>query len=232
MRKSINEEIKFNYENMQKIDSKYNDLVTDIVCYIRVKLTEKDSEEAINDILDMLLGAQERGENLYDFIGGDYKEFCNRIVEEYRGNNKLYEMKNIKSIILSVIKVAPFFIALNCITELGAINPLNFNSLWNSSFNLKLLPLAGLILSVPMIYLVFGIIISSNGKKKDFVFMFLGNLCYIGILVLIGYYSRKFILISIPNYFICLIISTIVVLIFIIWSIKLLIDSKKGKSKE
>lgn len=226
MKRDIKNEIKFNYENMKKIDRKYDELITDIVCYIRVKLTEEDSEEAINDILDMLLGAQERGENLYDFVGGDYKVFCNSIVEEYREENKFYEMKNVKTILLGVIKVAPFFIALSCIVDLSSINPITFNSLWNTNFNLKIITVAGLVLTIPMIYLVFNIMINSNGKKKDFILMFLGNLLYIGILVAIGYFFRSFTLISIPNYFICLVVSLVIVIINLMLSIKYFIGSK------
>ncbi|MCR8746443.1 hypothetical protein [Romboutsia lituseburensis] len=55
---SIKKLLKTNYENMMKIDDKYQDLVTDIVCYIRGELTQKDAEEAINDINEILLGAQ------------------------------------------------------------------------------------------------------------------------------------------------------------------------------
>lgn len=226
MRRDIKNEIKFNYENMQKIDKKYDSLITDIVCYIRIKLNEEDSEEAINDILDMFLEAQEREESLYDFIGGDYKEFCKEIILEYKGNSKTYEILKFKTIVLSIIKVIPIFVALDCIINLGNIRPLNLNSIWNSSFKLKLLPLLGVLVAIPMVYLIFNLIIYKKGEKKKCLFIFLGNVFYIAILFLIDYYFRKFIIISIPNYFICFTISIIILIIFLIWNIMLFNDLK------
>lgn len=55
MNNNAKENINFNYKNIKKIDAKYDSLITDIVCYIRLELLENDAEEAIDAILDMLL---------------------------------------------------------------------------------------------------------------------------------------------------------------------------------
>lgn len=70
----LDKQIKVNYSNMLKIDKRYQDLVTNIVCYLRGKLNSVDAEEAINDVNDILLGAQSRGEDL-EVLVGDYEEF-------------------------------------------------------------------------------------------------------------------------------------------------------------
>ena len=46
----LDKQIKVNYSNMLKIDKRYQDLVTNIVCYLRGKLNSVDAEEAINDV--------------------------------------------------------------------------------------------------------------------------------------------------------------------------------------
>ena len=65
----LNKQIEVNYNNMMKIDKRYQDLVTNIVCYLRGKLNSVDAEEAINDVNDILLGAQSRGEDLEVLVG-------------------------------------------------------------------------------------------------------------------------------------------------------------------
>ena len=60
----LNKQIEVNYNNMMKIDKRYQDLVTNIVCYLRGKLNSVDAEEAINDVNDILLGAQSTGEQI------------------------------------------------------------------------------------------------------------------------------------------------------------------------
>ena len=89
----LNKQIAVNYSNMMKIDKRYQDLVTNIVCYLRGKLNSIDAEEAINDVNDILLGAQSRGENLEALVG-DYKEFCENIIDAYKGSDKWYSLKS------------------------------------------------------------------------------------------------------------------------------------------
>ena len=89
----LDKQIKVNYSNMLKIDKRYQDLVTNIVCYLRGKLNSVDAEEAINDVNDILLGAQSRGEDL-EVLVGDYEEFCDNIIDAYRGGDKWYSLKS------------------------------------------------------------------------------------------------------------------------------------------
>ena len=103
---------------------KYQDLVTDIVCYLRVELNGKDAEEAINDINESLLSAQNRGEDLYEVIG-DYRFFCKDIIS-YKDGVKGYGLKSLKSYstLRIGIGVLIFFIALDIVSNFpyGEIN--------------------------------------------------------------------------------------------------------------
>lgn len=81
----IKELNKRNYELSKKLNSEYENLYIDIVGYIRFSsLTERQSEEAINDILDIMLGAQERGEDVFNVINDDYKKFCDDVIEAHK----------------------------------------------------------------------------------------------------------------------------------------------------
>ena len=56
--------------------------MTEIICYLREKSLEEGRLEDIRqDITDMFLEAQERGETAEKVMGGDYKSFCEQVVE-------------------------------------------------------------------------------------------------------------------------------------------------------
>lgn len=222
MSKELNNKINFNFQNMNKIDKKYDDVITKIIVYIRVKLSEKDAEEAINDILDMLLGAQNRGEDLYTIIGNDYKVFCDEIIKSYSEENKWYFLLKFKEIAIVVLAMFPFFIALNCIAKIGSIKPFSINALYNAHYNLDIIPIVGIFIAMPIVYFLLNYIAENPEKdnKKDLLIFFIVQIVNIGVLVAIGYYFRKVVLLSIPNYFVCFIISIIVLIGYIIYLTK------------
>lgn len=214
MSKAMKNKIKVNFENMEKIDKKYDELITNMVIYIRVALNEKDAEEAINDILEILLGAQHRGEDLGNIIGEDYKNFCDEVISSYKGENKLYFLSSFKEILLMVLAMLPFFIALNCVVEIGKVKNFSMEGLWNAKYNLGIIPILGNFIAIPVIYFLLAYIAKNPGKdnRKDFLVFFIIQIVYIGFLVFVGYLLRNIVLLSIPNYFICLIVSIILLI--------------------
>ena len=71
-----------NNELEKQLDDKTNDILTDIVVYIRsANISDIDQENVRRDITQMLIDARGRGENA-DVIGGDYKAFCDAIIAE------------------------------------------------------------------------------------------------------------------------------------------------------
>lgn len=72
-----------NNELEKQLDDKTNEILTDIVVYIRsANISDIDQENVRRDITQMLIDARGRGENADDVIGGDYKAFCDAIIAE------------------------------------------------------------------------------------------------------------------------------------------------------
>ncbi|ERI91654.1 hypothetical protein HMPREF1982_03038 [Clostridiales bacterium oral taxon 876 str. F0540] len=112
----IKEVIKRNYELSKKLKAEYQDLYTDIVCYIRTApLTERQTEEAVNDILDIMLGAQDREEDIFEVIGEDYKEFCDEVIESHKEKNQ--GIKNLIEAIPLFIGNIAFLIGLDFVSQ-------------------------------------------------------------------------------------------------------------------
>lgn len=72
-----------NNELEKQLDDKTNDILTDIVVYIRsANISDIDQENVRRDITQMLIDTRGRGENADNVIGGDYKAFCDAIIAE------------------------------------------------------------------------------------------------------------------------------------------------------
>ncbi|MEW9698885.1 DUF1048 domain-containing protein [Paenibacillus sp. SI8] len=86
MNRSIRATFKRNNELGQQLRLAYRHVYTDIVTNLRTgTLEESETEEAIEDVLDLLLCAQERGETVERVFGGkDVKQFCAEIVASSR----------------------------------------------------------------------------------------------------------------------------------------------------
>lgn len=84
-------------ENLNK--SEKEDM-TKIVVYLRGShLSDMDQELVRQDILDMVLSAKERGEDMSRAIGTDYKQFCDDIIAEIKPRSKIEAVKDILSMV-------------------------------------------------------------------------------------------------------------------------------------
>lgn len=65
----------------QRLTTENDRVMTDMVCYLRASsLSEYNQELVRQDLLEMMLSAQERGDNIETVIGGDYQSFCDEII--------------------------------------------------------------------------------------------------------------------------------------------------------
>lgn len=65
------------------LSSEANDVMTDIVVYIRsANISAMNQEKVRRDIGQMLLEGERRGQSAADIIGGDYKAFCDSVISE------------------------------------------------------------------------------------------------------------------------------------------------------
>lgn len=84
-------------ENLSERENK--DMIK-IVAYLRGShLSDMDQELVRQDILDMILSAKERGEEMSQAIGTDYKQFCDDIIAEIKPKNIKEKVKDTLSMV-------------------------------------------------------------------------------------------------------------------------------------
>ena len=216
----LDRQIKENYRNMLKINKEYQDLVTDIVCYLRAKLNSIDAEEAINDVNVILLGAQSRGEDLNEVVG-DYIHFCNEIIDAYRGNDKFYSLKSyIYDFGGMTIYMLMLFIIFDMISSFANVKPLNFQNILNMHYTISLAPFISCIIS-----LVFSVCIvkyvctqgtkSEKENKKEAIKSFVIIFIALTTLVLSSVLFKKFELYTFRNTSILIILATLFIFVYV-----------------
>lgn len=83
MNKKTKEILKANNEREELINEENDKVLTDMICYLRgSNISEYDQELVRADIIEMVLDAQERGEDINSVFGGNYKEICDNIIAE------------------------------------------------------------------------------------------------------------------------------------------------------
>lgn len=81
MNKPTKELRQINNELDKQVNPENANPLTDIICYLRgSNISEHDQEVIRHDLLEMILSAQKRGENIQSVIGEDYKVFCDNII--------------------------------------------------------------------------------------------------------------------------------------------------------
>lgn len=70
-----------NNELDKRLSEENNSVMTEIVCYLRgANISEHDQEVVRHDLLEMVLSAQERNEDIKTVFGEDFKSFCDEII--------------------------------------------------------------------------------------------------------------------------------------------------------
>jgi len=95
----------------KKLNAENITAMTDIVCYVRgANISDYNQEVVRQDLLEMILHAQERGENVKKVIGEDYKLFCDEVIAALPQKTKKEQILDFLNSILL------------CTSILGAIN--------------------------------------------------------------------------------------------------------------
>ncbi|GAA0182017.1 hypothetical protein SH2C18_44650 [Clostridium sediminicola] len=144
---SLKEKIKAHHALSKNLTGEYKKTYEEIIVYLRTsRLIDVDAEEAVGDILTMLLEGQERKTDIHNILGSDIKDFCDNIISSYGNHDKRQRLRqNIQIILLSLI-ISTFFSYVNI--ELPKI--LNNSQSW-VTFNI----------SVAMLLMIFILSISS-----------------------------------------------------------------------
>ncbi|NLX83721.1 MAG: hypothetical protein GXZ04_07925 [Clostridiales bacterium] len=96
---------KINNQLDKQISKDNQPLFTDMMVYLRgADISELHQEQVRQDVTQMILAAQERGESLDDLIGGDYKAFCDEVIASLPG--KTTRQKVIDALDIAVTALA------------------------------------------------------------------------------------------------------------------------------
>lgn len=106
--------------------------MTQIVAYLRgSRLSEINQELVRQDILDMVLAAKERGEDMRQAIGMDYKQFCDDIIAEMEPGCKKEKISEIFETVFLSISVLLLIKMIFCTAEIIRMTiagqPVNWN---------------------------------------------------------------------------------------------------------
>ncbi len=81
MSKRLEELRKINDKLDEQISEENQPVFTDMICYIRsADIALADQETVRRDLSEMIISAQNRGDNIKDVIGEDFKEFCDEVI--------------------------------------------------------------------------------------------------------------------------------------------------------
>ncbi len=148
MNKQARELNRINNELDKQLNAENNKVMTDIICYLRVANISVYNQEIIRqDLLEMLLSAQERGENVQAVIGEDYKAFCDEIIESLPPQNRkervleFFDTVFLCTAILGAINIITSKDTIALIRNLASGEPLNF----------RISVLAGQLIAYPII---------------------------------------------------------------------------------
>lgn len=81
MNKKAKELNRINNKLDKQISEENQQAFTDMICYIRgANISDYNQEVVRQDLTEMVLSAQKRGENISSVIGDDYKDFCDNVI--------------------------------------------------------------------------------------------------------------------------------------------------------
>lgn len=100
-----------NNELDKQVNAASQEAFTNVICYLRgANISEYHQELVRQDLLEMVLSAQQRGEDIQSVIGNDYKAFCDEVIASLPPNT-------VKQKIVEGIDIFCW-----CFSILGAIN--------------------------------------------------------------------------------------------------------------
>ncbi len=134
MNKKVKELNRINNSFDKQVSPENMQIFTDMICYLRGgNISEYDQEVVRQDLTEMILSAQQRGENIQSVIGGDYKAFCDNLIASLppkTTNQKVRDFFDIVCGSLSILGVIYIIMAdetVSLIRNFMTGKPLNYN---------------------------------------------------------------------------------------------------------
>ncbi|RDU23360.1 DUF1129 domain-containing protein [Anaerosacchariphilus polymeriproducens] len=122
--------IKENKTREKEINKENEDILTNIILYLRGSDLSRYNQEMVRaDLIDMIIEGQKRGDDIQKVIGENYKEICDEIINSFP--QKTYSEKIFQLIseivlimwVIGIISVVSDFIIISLITR----EPYEFN---------------------------------------------------------------------------------------------------------
>ena len=81
MKKAVKELLRKNNLREKEISKENDEIYTNMIVYIRTSnMSDYNQEVVREDIINMILDGQRRGDNIQEVMGGNYKEVCDEII--------------------------------------------------------------------------------------------------------------------------------------------------------
>lgn len=134
MNKKAKELNRINNKLDKQINEENQQAFTDMICYIRgTNISDYNQEVVRQDLTEMVLSAQKRGENISSVIGDDYKDFCDNVIANLphkTQKQRIIEFFDIICLGLSILVTINIVTANETITLIRNLlkgNPLSYN---------------------------------------------------------------------------------------------------------
>jgi len=211
MNKQVKELFKKNNSREKEIFDNNKEIYTNMIVYLRGSdLTEYNQEVVREDIIELIIDGQQRGDDIQKVMGGRYKEICDEIIEAMPKKTKKDK----------IIEFVDIF--LNALWILGAITLIKTlaSSLILKETEFKFILTVGDIVNIFVIILVVNAIVwfitkkafDANKHKKNYFFLrmwFIATVIFT-VIIMSSIYLRTTLL-SIPIW-----LAAIIVLFFFI----------------
>lgn len=104
MRKATKELLRKNNLREKEISKENDEIYTNMIVYLRTSNMNDYNQEVVReDIINMILDGQARGDNIQEVMGGNYKEVCDEIIAAMPKRTPKERVLDFVSIFLSVL---------------------------------------------------------------------------------------------------------------------------------
>ena len=120
MKRETKELLKKNNESEKQINKENEGIYTDMIVYLRgADITEHNQEKVREDLIEMIVHGQERGDDIQKVIGDNYKEICDEIIAEMPKKTKTQKVMETITFGLDIFCIlGVIYIIRNCINML------------------------------------------------------------------------------------------------------------------
>ena len=189
MKKQCRELLRKNNKREKEIHKNNDEIYTDMIVYLRGSdMTSYNQELVREDLIQMIIDGQNRGEDIEKVIGDNYKEICDEIIETMPKKTKIQKIVSTLELSLSLIWILGTISIIRTII----INFISNDKNWDFALSI------GDIINMIIIIFIANIVVkytcktAFNNTHKNKIISFLktwiGCMIVLGIMVISSYY--------------------------------------------